>query len=395
MSQDRRAKTGRQRSGSQGATPRRQRSGGPSGQEAPRRPGERQPAGRGPSRLIMAGIVALLVVVGGIAAVVAARQGLLGSQPVAAQRGILFSDSQRIWLVDPAQPAGSNGGQRELLNVAGKGSVGDPAWSPNGTEIAYAFTPVPARGATYGSDIYVMRADGSQPRAAFTHDADGGLARAPVWSPDGGSLYFSYSFPRPGAAPGTVAFVQQVERLELKTGTRTVVAPGGDLPTLAPDGTRLVYLHPATEPERGSSLWIAGADGSNARPLIPEGQFTALGAARFAPDGASLLVLASGGDRSRPRLNVRPARPSGHGWPPPVAAHGYPMDLWLVDVASGRLELLAALAADDLAAAWSPDGGRLALSSSAGLYILDLTTADLSPRSTTPGFGSLDWSGGS
>lgn len=361
----------------------------PVGERPPERSPVAPPVGSTRSQsqtvLLVLGILALLGAIGGAAWFAGA-----GRSPTL-RSGILYADGERIWLVAPDTAAGERAARRELLSVSGKGSVTDPAWSPDGTQIAYSFTPVPAAGATYGSDIYIMDADGSGPRAVFTHDADGGLARAPAWTPDGASLYFSYSFSRPAAAGAPPAIVQQIERLDLKTGGRAVVAPDGDLPSLSPDGARLAYVKLGPEPERKSSLWLAAADGSGARPLVPEGQFTSLWAPRFARDGATIFFTASGGDRSNPRLKVAPLRPSGQGWPAAVSAHGFPMDIWLVDPASGRLELLAALAADDLAIVPSPDGSRLALSSGAGLFFLDLASGSTTMRSPIPSFGSLDW----
>jgi Tol biopolymer transport system component len=67
------------------------------------------------------------------------------------------------------------------------------------------------------------------------------------------------------------------------------------------------------------------------------------------------------------------------------------MDLWLVDVATGQLELLAALAADDPTPAWSPDGRRLAYGSGAGIVVLDLTTGAATPLLAAAPLGAIDW----
>jgi Tol biopolymer transport system component len=123
--------------------------------------------------------------------------------------------------------------------------------------------------------------------------------------------------------------------------------------------------------------------------------FVAIWSPRFSPDGKHILFTANGGDRSKPRLNVQPLTTNNQGWVPRVAAHGYPMDLWLVDVETGQLELLAALAADDPYATWSPDGQHIALMSAAGLFLLDLTTGALTPLTNSPGFGAVDWHAGS
>ena len=65
----------------------------------------------------------------------------------------------------------------------------DPAWSPDGSKIAFAS----AREGSY--DIYVMDADGTD-RVALTHDA--AFDTVPLWSPDGRTILF-HSRPPGGA----------------------------------------------------------------------------------------------------------------------------------------------------------------------------------------------------
>jgi Tol biopolymer transport system component len=57
-----------------------------------------------------------------------------------------------------------------------------PAWSPQGTQIAYA-----GAGVTGNFDIFVMDADGSHNRNISLHPDDD---RAPTWSPDGRQIAF-------------------------------------------------------------------------------------------------------------------------------------------------------------------------------------------------------------
>lgn len=322
-----------------------------------------------------------------------AKSGVNGASATPAS-GILFSEGERLWLIDPSLRAGVSGVQRELLSVKGKGSLTDPVWSPDQTQIAYSFTPATTRSNDFGSDLYLVGADGSNPRVIFTHDVEGGLARAPVWSLDGQALFFSYSFTAPKKDQPVSETVQRVERLEIASGARTVIAVDADLPALSRDGKQLTFIKIPPDSPEPPSLWVADANGANARQLVPGGTFQALWAPRFSLDGQQIIFAAASGTPAQPRLTIKPPRAVGAllPEPPPVAAHGVPMDFWLVDVASGKLELLISLGADDPYVAWSPDGKQLAYLSVEGLYLINLSNAEVTPLSLTPGFGALDWS---
>jgi Tol biopolymer transport system component len=86
---------------------------------------------------------------------------------------------------------GSNGGSIYTLAMDGSsgpvqltnrkiGSDADPAWSPDGTMIAFR-----RRGADDNFDVYLMRADGSGVRPIATGPA---REEKPAWSPDGNQL---------------------------------------------------------------------------------------------------------------------------------------------------------------------------------------------------------------
>src|SRR5262245_46423851 len=69
----------------------------------------------------------------------------------------------------------------------------DPAWSPDGTKIAFTIYKRDQFGASVG-DIYVMSADGTAVTQLTANTLDD---RQPAWSPDGGKIVFSRYDPGP------------------------------------------------------------------------------------------------------------------------------------------------------------------------------------------------------
>lgn len=78
-------------------------------------------------------------------------------------------------------PVVGTGAPKKITSGA-KGLDGDPAWSPDGTQIAFRRL---VGGAGGNADVYVMNADGSGQRAVADTPA---VDVKPVWSPDGKNL---------------------------------------------------------------------------------------------------------------------------------------------------------------------------------------------------------------
>ncbi len=86
------------------------------------------------------------------------------------------TESYEIFVMDV------DGGNATQVSSDSTGDVYVPRWSPDGTRLAYDFTPLNGQG-----DIYVINADGTNPRRLTTDPANDTW---PVWSPDGKKILF-------------------------------------------------------------------------------------------------------------------------------------------------------------------------------------------------------------
>lgn len=194
-------------------------------------------------------------------------------------------------------------------DVARGASQGPPVWSPDGTMLAFEGDD----GKTDG--LYVMNADGT----GFRWLAEGGR---PVWSPDGSRIVFTM---RSGlytiASDGTVT-------------TQLTNAPGwDDEPSWSPDGSRIAFV-------RGdggvNSVLVMAADGSDPHQVFQQkGVYPRQ--PLWSPDGTQLLLEAE-----------------------TTTAHGN-YDLYLVDADGSRwTDLTQTTERVENSPVWSPDGSLIA-----------------------------------
>jgi Tol biopolymer transport system component len=152
-------------------------------------------------------------------------------------------------------------------------------WSPDGTKIVYDSEASGSHG------IWVVDADGSNP----TQLTDDGAV--PAWSPDGTTIAFARS------DPGTVVGYDGVQAggysiyLMNTDGTdvrRLTPAGNGDYsPAWSPDGSKIAFLR------GGAGLQVMNADGTDVQQLIgPDVEL--LSAPAWSPDGTSIAVAING-----------------------------------------------------------------------------------------------------
>ena len=128
--------------------------------------------------------------------------------------------------------------------------------SPDGSKIA--FQGAPKANSAKGSDIYLIKADGSGERN-LTHDA--AIDLEPAWSPDGHWIAFASNHDSPAGI-----YVMKPDGSDVRRVTH-VSAEFKD-PAWSPDGKRLAFASTLGNGPHGvTDIFVINRDGSNLRRL--------------------------------------------------------------------------------------------------------------------------------
>ena len=207
---------------------------------------------------------------------------------------------------------GSNGVAAPRITTQ-LGSDADPAWSPDGSRIAFAAER------DGNLEIYTMNANGESPvRLTNVPAAD----YRPAWSPDGARIAFVTA--RDGNGEIYVMNADGASPVRLTNN----IARDAD-PTWSPDGSRIAF---SSDRDGSGGIWVMNADGSGLTRLTSNGLGDSQPA--WSPDGTRIAF-------SRKRINNS--------------------DIFIVNTdGSGLTQLTTGIdnAADP---AWSPDGRKIAL----------------------------------
>jgi Tol biopolymer transport system component len=240
-------------------------------------------------------------------------------------------------------------------------SESSPAFSPDGTKIAFSSTLNSSESLLDSTDIYVMDADGSNPRQ-LTNNDDYRFQVEGSWSPDGTKIV--YTCQRTGWEGYEICRVDA----DGSNHIRLTTSENSEDPTWSPDGTKIAFT-------ASGGIYTMNPDGSNRTLVITGGDQPG-----WSPDGTKIVYRRYPPGQSHSDIFVANADGSN-----PVN---------LTAQISGR-------SADgnkpyEAAPAWSPDGSRIAFSSNLGeevetdyeIYVIDVNGSNLKRLTNTPG---VDW----
>lgn len=256
-----------------------------------------------------------------------------------------------------------------LTAAAPAAAAAQPAISPDGQTIAYAYRPplaIPSPEQPFVipiNTLYLLPTAGGEARSLYIPAERYDSVDQPAWSPDGTTVYATYHTLRFNAEGVFTESGDAVVAIALANGALTPLITNGTFPSPSPDGKLLAFVRTVTDVQ--AQLIVYDLASGSETVVLEDANLMALEAPVWSADSATIYVAAS-------PMQVGGSTPAPWRWllAKSAHAHGLGWQVWSVDVAGrqGR-ELNAQLFEDPRIVV---DRTRLIVWTFSGLWQIDL-----------------------
>jgi Tol biopolymer transport system component len=204
----------------------------------------------------------------------------------------------------------------------------EPAWSPDGTQIALVRSPPipPSHVISGGGEaIFVVNANGTGLRRLTQppHDA---VDDEPAWSPDGSAIVF-----RSNRGGNFNIWLMDADGMDLR---RITDGSYDAEPTWSPDGSQIAFVRYSGDVVTGSlDVWVVNSDGTGQPRRLTSSDVDGVGL-KWSPDGSRLLFT--------------------------NCEYGHGCDVWVMNSDGSDQHAVTHFEVIGAEAVWSPDGEWIA-----------------------------------
>lgn len=225
-----------------------------------------------------------------------------------------------------------------------------PRWSPDGSRILFRRLQ---QGEVASADIGIVSANGAEVTMLTTGENPTLFSLTVSWSPDGARIAFGSSVPNEGISIyGMAPSGGQRERL-----LPEVVAYQREATWSPVDATRIVYIEAASD-GRATALRLIDADNPGAGLDLTTGKAALPEQPRWSPDGTRIVFAGFSLNPDGTIKGLPGSTPLDGGVP-----HIVNLDLFVLELATGEVTQLTDSLGDDYEPAWSPDGTQILFTS--------------------------------
>jgi Tol biopolymer transport system component len=294
-----------------------------------------------------------------------------GSDSEEAAGRLVFARDEGVIAYDP-----SSGDQSLLVPAPVSASIIHPAAAPDGEKLVYVEERTDGEITT--GDLYLANADGSGATILREHASEGERVFWPAWLPSSQAVIVSVEVTAGDTTSSSLRLV------DVETGAEETLLEFAYHPDVSSDGASLVYIN--LEEAYGETLWQANVDGSEPHRLLDD--LTGVASfftPRYAPTG----------DRIAFAVAATEAHESTTGVEPPPLSEGIQGELspgiWLLPFDGGPPSKVVDLDLSSPSLTWHPDGDKLYVLDSSGLYEVDIDAGEAEQLEDTGSSGNISW----